>query len=76
MTDIWFWRDSRGNEIDLHYHISLTLHITEIKANQTIMQNQFKSLLYYENYLNQKDIVKQLVYAGKENLQRKLLLGK
>jgi predicted AAA+ superfamily ATPase len=71
MTDIWFWRDSKGNEIDLLYHISQKIYITEIKANQTIMQNQFKGLNYYEKYVNQKDMVKQLVYAGEENQERK-----
>ncbi len=69
--DIWFWRDSKGNEVDLLYYISQSLYITEIKANQTIMQNQFKGLLYYENYVNQIDIIKQLVYAGEENQERK-----
>lgn len=71
MIDIWFWRDSKGNEIDLLYHISQTIYITEIKANQTIMQNQFKGLNYYEKYVNQKNMVKQLVYAGEENQERK-----
>ena len=63
--------ESLRNEIHLLYHISQTIYITEIKANQTIMQNQFKALNYYEKYVNQKDMVKQLVYAGEENQERK-----
>jgi predicted AAA+ superfamily ATPase len=69
--DLWFWRDSKGNEVDLLYYISQTLYATEIKASQTIMQNQFKGLAYFESLLNHKDIVKQLVYAGEENQERK-----
>ena len=70
--DIWFWRDSKGNEVDLLYHDSKSTYITEIKANQTTMYKQFKGLLYYENQANQNSIVKQLIYAGDENEDREI----
>lgn len=72
INDIWFWRDSKGNEVDLLYREANTLCITEIKANQTIMSNQFKGLLYFEKYAKNKNILKQLVYAGDDSQERKI----
>ncbi len=72
LIDIWFWRDSKGNEVDLLYHQSNSLYITEIKANQTIMSIQFKGLSYFEQYVKHKCLIKQLVYAGDENQDREL----
>jgi uncharacterized protein len=72
LIDIWFWRDSKGHEVDLLYELSQSVYITEIKATETIMYNQFKGLLFYENLAKQKTLVKQLVYAGKENQDREI----
>jgi len=70
INDIWFWRDSNGNEIDLLNFVSNKLFITEIKASQTVMPNQFKGLIYFEKYAKDKNIIKQLVYAGEDNQDR------
>lgn len=72
LIDIWFWRDSKGNEVDLLYHLSQSVYITEIKANETIMYKQFKGLLFYEYHTKQKAIIKQLVYGGNENQDREI----
>ncbi|PLX03017.1 MAG: AAA family ATPase [Marinilabiliales bacterium] len=70
--DYWFWRDSNGNEIDLLYYKSGMLYVTEIKANQTVMSNQFKGLEYFERNAKGKKLIKQLVYAGEENQDRNI----
>ena len=57
---------------DLLYQESDTLFVTEIKASQTIMSNQFKGLLYFEKYAKNKNLIKQLIYAGDDNQEREI----
>ncbi|MBL6962720.1 MAG: ATP-binding protein [Bacteroidetes bacterium] len=72
INDLWFWRDSHGNEVDLLYFKENDLYITEIKANQTIMPRHFKGLSYFEKHAKSYKLIKQLVYAGNENHERNL----
>ncbi len=68
--DFWFWRDSAGNEVDLLYLQNNQLVVTEIKATQTITQDQFKGLSYFEKYAKGKVLTKHLIYAGTETQKR------
>jgi len=72
INDLWFWRDSHGNEVDLLYFKENDLYITEIKANQTIMPRHFKGLSYFEKHAKSYKLIKQLVYAGNDNHERNL----
>lgn len=68
--DLWFWRDSHGNEVGLLYQKGQTFYVSEIKANQTLMPKQFKGLLYFETHANKSQLIKQLIYAGDDNQKR------
>ena len=41
-TDLWFWRDSHGNEVDLLIDKPQETEIVEIKATQTLMPELFR----------------------------------
>lgn len=69
-TDIWFWRDSAGHEVDLLTTCSGRMKIFEMKASQTILSEMFKGLNYFEAISGKKDLVKIVVYAGNENQER------
>ncbi len=68
--DIWFWRDSHGNEIDLVFERNNQFIITEIKASKTINTDFFKGLNYFERIARDKNLRKQVVYAGDLNQDR------
>ena len=44
VSNLYFWRDSSGNEIDLLHDEAGTLHPVEIKSGQTIAADMFKAL--------------------------------
>jgi predicted AAA+ superfamily ATPase len=46
---LYFWRDKTGHEIDLLIEKGEQLIPIEIKSGQTITNNYFKSLLYWQN---------------------------
>jgi len=63
-TDLWFWRDSEGNEVDLLLQKPQGTEIVEIKSTQTIMPDLFKGLNYYSALEKEVKLTKTLVYAG------------
>lgn len=69
-TDVWFWRDVTGNEIDMLIQKPGQQQIVEIKATQTIMPDLFKGLTYFANLAKNEEYKKILVYGGMENQQR------
>lgn len=69
-TDLWFWRDSEGNEVDLLIEKPHETEIVEIKSTQTIMSNLFKGLNYYAALETDAKLVKTLVYGGSERQER------
>lgn len=74
LHDIWFWRDSAGNEVDLLIETDEGTSIIEIKASETILPNMFKGLTHFENISDWKGLYKQLVYAG--SIEQNRSLGK
>lgn len=66
LSDIWFWRDSSGNEVDLIIDQGLEKTIVEIKATQTIMSNLLDGLGKYEAISDEKITKKILVYGGNQ----------
>lgn len=69
-NDIWFWRDSAGNEVDLLIQDGLELNLVEIKAGQTVMSEMFNTLAYWEKISERKNLLKTLVYGGNERQTR------
>jgi len=70
LHDIWFWRDVTGNEIDMLYLDNGKFHLFEIKSSETILNEQFKGLAYFEATHPSANFAKHLVYAGNENQER------
>ncbi len=71
-TDLWFWRDSHGNEVDLLIDKPQETEIVEIKATQTLMPELFKGLNYYAALETKVKLTKTLVYGGSERQERSI----
>ncbi len=70
LSNLYFWRDSQGHEVDVLIEEGDKLTPVEIKASQTITNQYFSDLIYWET-LNQQLQTSWLVYAGTQNQQRK-----
>ena len=69
--NLYFWRDSSQNEVDIIIEIGSKIEAIEIKSGKTIHSNFFKGLEYFSKQtLNQKQISLNLVYGGSENQKR------
>lgn len=66
LRDYYFWRDSKGHEIDLMYHNGDALHIYEIKSSSTIQSRMFEGLEYFTKISTEPIEDKKVVYGGKE----------
>jgi len=63
--DYWFWRNSKGHEVDLCYQNDHSeLHAVEIKASSTIKTEFFKGLNYFQNISGLDILGRTLVYNG------------
>lgn len=69
-TDVWFWRDSAGHEIDLLTINADGMNLYEVKATQTIMNEMFINLDYFERISGKSRLKKTVVYAGIEKQER------
>ncbi len=62
----YFWRDSKGKEIDLLIEEGDRLKIVEIKSSKTIKPNFFKGVDYFEKLAKNYSVEKYIVYGGDE----------
>lgn len=62
--NIYFWRDNVGNEVDLLLETAPLVVPLEIKSGQTITQDFYKGLNYWNKITNTS--AGYVVYAGKE----------
>lgn len=69
-SEVWFWRDTNGNEVDLLIQKPKSIEVVEIKATETIMPDLFKGLNYFEDLAEYDNLSKILVYGGSEYQQR------
>lgn len=69
-SEVWFWRDTNGNEVVLLIQKPKSIEVVEIKATQTIMPDLFKGLNYFEGLAEYDNLSKILVYGGSEYQQR------
>ena len=65
---LYYWRDSNQNEVDLLIQDGLKLHAVEIKAGKTINGDFFKGLTYFKKIV--PDAQLHLVYGGDEYQKR------
>ena len=70
LNDLWFFRDAAGHEVDLIIQKDDVLELNEIKATQTISQDLFKELNYFENLSKENIDGKKLIYAGNQSQKR------
>ena len=63
-----FYRDQRGNEIDLLIETGSSITAVEIKSGQTVNRDMYKRLLWFEEFMGKKlpqfSMNMKLVYAG------------
>lgn len=65
---LYYWRDSNQNEVDLLMQDGLKLHAVEIKAGKTINGEFFKGLTYFKKIA--PDAQLHLVYGGDDYQKR------
>ena len=66
-NNLYFFRDSNGNEIDIFAEFPKGALALEIKAGQTISTDFFKSLDYFETASRLPSLKKVVVYGGKQD---------
>lgn len=64
LRDYYFWRDSKGHEVDLLYVEGQSLTTYEIKAGKTIQENMFNGLRYFNKVTGGKVNNQFLIYGG------------
>jgi len=70
-SDIYFWRDSAGHEIDLMIDHGDQLVPIEIKSGQTIGSDFFKGLDYWRSLAEKESSPAILVYGGDSSSHRR-----
>jgi uncharacterized protein len=63
-NNLFFWRDNNGNEVDVIIENGVQLFPIEIKSGQTIQDDYFKGIHYWNKILQQSNGY--LIYGGKE----------
>ena len=70
LLDLYFWRDSKGHEIDLIFEDDKGFNAVEIKASTTIKYDFFKNLNYFKSISKDLEINETLIYAGLKDTKR------
>lgn len=68
-SNIYFFRDHVGNEIDIILDYGNELYSIEIKSSETIHSDFFKGLYFYQKLSGDKNTKRLLVYAGNESYE-------
>jgi len=69
LSNLYFWRDSQGHEIDILLEEGEQLIPVEVKAGQTIADDYFAGIHYWQTHSEQKQRA-WLVYGGKQSQKR------
>ncbi|MDR3134069.1 MAG: ATP-binding protein [Prevotellaceae bacterium] len=67
--EIYFWRDSNGNEIDLLIEQGGQLQAVELKSNSTMHSDDFKGLRYWQALSGVSPATCRVVYTGSLSLK-------
>ncbi|MBP9726264.1 MAG: ATP-binding protein [Gammaproteobacteria bacterium] len=70
MSDLYFWRDRQGHEVDVLIEQGAQLIPVEIKSGKTIASDYFDSLEYWSTLSQQSQITSWLIYAGNVSQER------
>jgi uncharacterized protein len=63
-SNLYFFRDNIGNEVDLVLDYGNEIITVEIKSSETISSSYFKALKYYQKLCGNKNTRRIVVYAG------------
>ncbi len=63
-SNLYFWRDRSGNEVDLLIDNGIQLSALEIKSGQTINRDYFKGLKFWQKLAGETAGKAWLVYGG------------
>lgn len=69
-SNLYFWRDAKGNEVDLLLEVGGEVVPVEIKSGATISEDFFKGLRTFAARLPQPPRASALVYGGVERQRR------
>jgi len=69
-ANLFYWRDSKGLEIDLILEVGEKLSAIEIKSGQTIAPDFFSSLKLWGKLAGQADLPAWLIYGGDKALTK------
>jgi len=69
-SNLYFWRDAKGNEVDLLLEQGPDVAAVEIKAGATISEDWFKGLEVFSSRLPAPPKACALIYGGTETQQR------
>ncbi|HEX9024433.1 MAG TPA: ATP-binding protein [Geobacteraceae bacterium] len=69
-NNLHFWRDGKGNEVDLVIEAGPDVVPVEIKSGATIAEDFFKGLTHFSARLSQPPPASYLVYGGAEKQKR------
>lgn len=67
--NLYFYRDSQKNEVDIIYKRGVELIPIEIKSAQTITRSYFKGLDYFKSKAGDRAPCSYLIYSGKEEYE-------
>lgn len=68
-SNLYFWRDSTGNEVDLLHDKAGTLYPVEVKSGQTVASDMFKTLNKWQT-LSGSTVTPQLISGGTSMYKR------
>jgi len=68
--NIYFWRDKLGREIDCIIEEGENIYPIEIKSGQTVTDDYFKNIIYYNEISGNNPKNSTVVYGGKQNQKR------
>ena len=70
-NNLFFWRDSKGNEIDCIFEKRGQIYALEIKSSSTYKSEFFKNIGYWNKISKSKEDFSFLIYTGKINRKTK-----
>lgn len=68
--NVYFWRNTSGEEIDCVFRRGAELYGIEIKAGQTVKSDAFSGLTYWSKISKGNPANNFLIYSGSENYKR------
>lgn len=69
-SNLYFWRDNVGNEVDIVIENGSLLQPVEVKSSKTLAEDAFDGLRHWLKFAGKKSEHPLLVYGGEEGFER------